>query len=102
MLARWMGRLRDGRGEEESREGCGYNGRRGESTVSPCLTALLFRLSAHKWDQESRKTGSISQAWLKLSEVFKVVPAAQKQFLSLCLQIRQRMFLYGSVQAEQL
>lgn len=27
-----------------------------------------------------RETGSISQAWLKLSEVFKLVPAAQKQF----------------------
>lgn len=75
--------MRDGRGEEESQEGCGYSGRRGESTASPCLTALLFRLSAHKWDQESKKTGSIGQAWLKLSKVFKLVPAAQKQFLSL-------------------
>lgn len=92
MPAHWMWTLRDGRGEEESQEGCGYKRRRGESTASPRLTALLFRLSAHKWDQESKKTGSISQAWLKLSEVFKRAPAAQKQFFSLSLQIRQRMF----------
>lgn len=100
MLVQW--RLRDGRGEEDLREGFACDGGREESTASPCLTALLFRLSAHKWDQESRKTGSISQAWLKLSKVFKLVPAAQKQFLSLCLQIRQRLFLYRSVQAEPL
>lgn len=79
MPACWMWRSRDDRGEEDSKEGCGYTRRR---SPSPCLTALLFGLSAHKWDQESEKTGGISQAWLKLSKVFKFVPRSNFSLFS--------------------
>lgn len=42
-------------------KGIRVRGRRGESVVSEALTAPVFRLSAHKKDQESERQAALAK-----------------------------------------